>query len=101
METIAMNTKTGFPNYPVPPKFLSFESTSPPGADINFQPDPNYPQDDSFMCLNTPNKRASSSQVWGPAGPMCWIAPKHTNQCDKDYTHIYVAPLEGAYEGLV
>ena len=29
------------------------------------------------------------------------LAPEHLKRCDKYYTHICVALLEGAYEGLV
>ena len=86
---------------PAPPKFPVLESPLPPGADINIQPDPNAPQGDSLMCHNTPTKHASLSQVWWPDGPMRQLVHKHLKRCDKDYTHICVAPLESLYEFLV
>ena len=53
------------------------------------------------MCPNTPTKFDYLSQVWWPAGPMRRISPEHPKRCNKDYTHICVAPIEGVYEGLV
>ena len=86
---------------PVPPNLPVFESPPPPGEDIHVDSDPNVPWDDILMCLNTPTKCASSSEVWWPTGPMRRLAPKHPKRCDKDYTQIYFSMLEGTYEGLV
>ena len=58
---------------PVPTKFKTFESPPTPGVNIDIQPDPNTPWDDSLMCTNTPTKRASSIQVWCPVGPTSWL----------------------------
>ena len=68
---------------PLLPEFTVFESPPTPCVDIDFEPDPNDPLDDSLMCPNTPTKHASSIQVWWPAGPIRWLETKNPKRCDK------------------